>query len=171
MKIRWCFNPKILKNISSEGKNKYNLYFQELIDELREKYNFTNAQIASDKGNYFDFPTGFTGITYKAHFSSNGKGYTAMHINFKDYEKNKTFYDVLIERKDEINAKIDNLLNWERRDDMLRCVISMERDGNIEVDQNELAAIKTWHIQSLLKFKEVFTPEIEDTLEKLKSTQ
>ncbi len=143
---------------------KYTPYFQALLDELREQHKFTNAHRPGKGRNYYSFASGTTGIRYFAGFNGNGQVYTALHINFRNYEKNKNFFDVLKKRKSEINAKFGIPLNWERRDERLRCIIGLEREGDIEFDERALEAIRAWHIQNLLKFKEVFTPEIQRAL-------
>ena len=155
----------------SRRTEKYTAYFQALLDELREQHKFTNARRPGDTANYYEFASGFTGIGYMAQFGGQGQVYTALHINFRNYEKNKNFFDVLKERKSEINTKFGIPLNWERRDEMLRCVIGLERQGNIQSDASALETIKAWHIQNLLKFKEVFTPEIQRALDGLKSSE
>ena len=45
--------------------------------------------------------------------------------------------------------------------------IRLTRGGDINADADEVEAIRAEHIKNLLGFKEVFTPEIELTLEKL----
>ena len=59
----------------------------------------------------------------------------------------------------------------ERHTRRKRCRIYIERGGNIESNASELEAIRVWHVENLLKFKEVFTPEIKLALEKLKSSE
>ena len=157
----------------SSRAEKYTAYFQVLLDELREQHNFTNARRPGTGtiANYYSFASGTSGITYFAGFNGKGVVYTSMRISFGAYEKNKNFFDVLKERESEINAKFDSSLLWERRDDILGCSISLEREGNIESDARALEAIKASHIQNLLKFKEIFTPEIQRALDKLKSSE
>ncbi len=155
----------------SRPTEKYTPYVQALLDELREQHKFTNARHPGKGKNYYSFASGTTGIRYFAGFNRNGQVYTALHINFRNYEKNKNFFDVLKERKSEINAKFGSPLNWERRDEMLRCVIGLERDGDSKSDARALEALRAWHIQNLLKFKEVFTPEIQRALDGLRSSE
>lgn len=140
-------------------KEKYQSYFQALLDELREQHNFTRA-CRAQRRHYHSFASGFTGIQYYAKFNDE-QAHTALHINFGDYEKNKNFFDVLNESKSVINAKFDVTLCWYRRDDIKTCVIGFGRDGDIESDTPTLEVIRAWHVENLLKFKEVFTPEIE----------
>ena len=154
----------------SPKSERYTTYFQALLDEMRERHNFTRARRPGTGANvnYYAFSSGCSGCHYLAGFDGRrGQVYTSLHINFSSYEKNKNFFDTLKERKSEITAKFGDSLKWDRRDDVLRSVIYLERDGNIESDVDELEVISTWHIENLLKFKEVFTPEIELVLEKL----
>lgn len=102
-----------------------------------------------------------------ARFNKAQTVHAQLHIDFRDYEKNKNFFDTLREREAEINAKFGAPLYWDRRDDLLQCRIHLSRDGTIESDESELEAIKVWHVENLLQFKEVFTPEIELAFEKL----
>lgn len=155
----------------SRRAEKYTAYFQALIDELREQHNFTNARRPGEGSNYYAFASGTTGIQYTAWFEGNGQVHTQLYINFGNYERNKYFFDILKERESEINMKFDNSLTWRRCDDISACSISLEREGNIESDARDLEVFKTWHIQNLLKFKQIFTPEIQRALDKLKSSE
>lgn len=150
-------------------KEKYTHYFQVLIDELREQHNFTTARKAQGC-NYFGFASGVSEIKYYAKFGP-GEAYTAINTHFREYEKNKNFFDVLKERKSVINAKFDGTLYWYRRDDINTCVIAVRRDGDIDSDTPTLDAIRKWHVENLLKFKEVFTPEIQRARETLRSRE
>jgi uncharacterized membrane protein len=87
----------------------------------------------------------------------------------RDYAENKNFFDVLKERESEITVQFDIPLNWERKDETRYSAIRLIRDGDINADESELAAIKEWHIAYLLKLKAVFTPEIERARETLQS--
>ena len=151
---------------TSSKSEKYRSYFQRLIDELREQHSFTNARVPGSS-HYYNFSSGFTGIGYMARFNKAQTVHAQLDIHFRDSEKNKNFFDTLREREAEINVKFGAPLYWERRDDIKTCRIHLRRDGTIESDENELNAIRAWHIANLLKFKEVFTPEIELALEKL----
>ena len=86
-----------------------------------------------------------------------------------NYEKNKNIFDVLKERESIISAKFDGTLYWNRRDDINTCIIGFGRDGDIESDTCTLEVIREWHVEHLLKFKEVFTSEIQRARETLQS--
>ena len=155
----------------SRRKEKYTAYFQELIDQLREQHNFTKARRAIKGQNYYPFASGFTGIEYVAGFNKQQTVYMRLRINFRDREKNTSFFEVLKEREAKITVQFDVPLYWERRDNdnILRCHIDVYREGTIDSDGSALEAFRAWHIENLLKFKTVFTPEIERARATLKS--
>ncbi|MXV85214.1 DUF4268 domain-containing protein [Candidatus Poribacteria bacterium] len=151
-------------------QEKYPVYFQSLIDELREQHNFTNARRPGQGKPYYAFASGTTGIKYVAGFDSKGgQVYTALGIYSKDHEKNKAIFDALEERKSEIEGRFGMQLEWYRRDDIVRSSLGLWREGDIDSDEHALATIKAWHIENLLKFKAVFTSEIQRARETLQS--
>ena len=158
-----------LRPVNTSPRNeRYRSYFQGLIDELREQHEFTGRRTGQAQSWYY-FPSGMRGIYYEAKFGGNHKVYAALYIDFGDSAENKNFFDVLKERESEITAQFDIPLKWERRDETRYSAIRLVRDGDINADESELAAIKEWHIAYLLKLKAVFTPEIERARETLKS--
>ena len=149
-------------------KEKYTAYFQELIDQLREQHNFTRARRATKGQNYYSFASGSTGIEYTVGFNRPQIVYVRLRIDCGNRERNKDLFDVLKERKAEITVQFDVPLSWERRDDVLKSQINVYREGSIDSDASALEAFRAWHIENLLKFKKVFTPEIERARETLK---
>ena len=152
----------------SRQKEKSTAYFQELIDQLREQHNFTKARRAGEGQRYYSFASGFTGIKYLAGFNKPQTVYVRLRIDFGDSEKNKGFFDVLKERESKITAQFDVRLYWERRDDVQKSQINVYSEGSIDSDASALEVFRAWHIENLLKFKKVFTPEIQRARETLK---
>ena len=155
----------------SDRPEKYNTYFQALLDELREQHNFTRERRPVRTGqNFYKLSSGFTSIGYVARFTNVRTVHTYLLLRFGDKQTTKNFFDVLKERESEINARFDVPLYWSRCDDIKTSRIYIERDGTIDANESELEAFKAWHVENLLKFKAVFTPEIQLALEKLKSS-
>ena len=152
---------------------KYSTYFQALIDDPRVRNEFPKARSHSSETPYHTFNSGFSGIKYVVGFNKTEEVHTALGIYFSTHEKNKNLFDVLRERKSEINAKIkvkcsiSRDLDWQPRNALKRSVIGFWREGNIDSDAPALEVLKTWHIKTLLKFKEVVTPEIQHVLNRL----
>ncbi|MGV7223729.1 MAG: hypothetical protein ACQ9MH_19665 [Nitrospinales bacterium] len=67
---------KISSTVSPRGEA-YRNYFQSLIDELREKYKFTNAKIGQPQI-WYAFSSGFSNIPFGAVFAQGGKTRTEL---------------------------------------------------------------------------------------------
>ena len=160
-------NTKSTFNTKSRRPEKYKIYFQPLIDTLREEHAFTKARVAPCQNSY-SFPSGITGITYIAWFREGGQTAVGVEIDQNSFKKSErlTFFDRLYREDDdgEIDARFNFRLSWERRPEKRFSYISMCRDGDIEASADELEAIRDWHVASLLKFKNVFQPIIKKLL-------
>ena len=69
--------------------------------------------------------------------------------------------------KREIEADFGDTLDWSQRlcrnaKSQKRKIIFASRRGNIQSAQAELQEISEWHIETLLKLNEVFTPRIKE---------
>ncbi len=161
---------KTSTNSSSRGE-KYRSYFQILIDELREKHKFTGARVAQP-ANWYTFASGIQGVSYSAAFAKKEKTRVYISIYQKLRENRIELFDALENRKPEIESNFDSPLKWERNAEKQETLISIYRDGDIEKSSDsELEEIREWHIENLLKLKEVFQPEIERALETLNSSE
>ncbi len=147
------------QSTSTKGE-KYRSYFQLLIDELREKHRFTNAK-AGQPQNWYSFSSGIKGITFGANFAMGDKVRTEVYIDQGNYEINKSIFDELKTKEANINQSYGSSFSWERLDDKRSCRITLYRDGNIEMSDSELERIRQWHIENLLKVKDVFLPLIQ----------
>ena len=145
---------------TSERGEKYRAYFQSLIDELREIHKFTGAK-AGQPQNWYSFSSGIQGILYSAVFAQGGKARTEMYIDRLDQEVNKMFFDKLREDESIITEEFGAKLEWERLDDKRASRIAIYRDGAIDLSDSELENIRKWHIENLLKFKQVFPSKIK----------
>lgn len=152
---------KATRSISRSGVSPkgeaYLLYFQGLVDELREKHRFTKARVAFAQ-NWYSFPAGIPGITYGTSFPQGDRIRAEVYIDLKDQGTNKKIFDSLLRRRREIERSFGAELSWERLDDRRACRIAIYRPGNIDCDENVLAEIHSWAIEQLLRFRDVFGP-------------
>lgn len=153
---------KTNSNISSKGE-KYKSYFQALIDELRENHRFTGAK-AGQPQSWYSFSTGIKGFLYGANFAMGGKARTEIYIDHGDYDKNKNLFDALKDDSSEIEKKYGAYFQWERLDDKRSCRVALYCDGSIEASDSELEQLRKWHVENLLKMKEVFIPHIQNIM-------
>ena len=86
-------------------------------------------------------------------------------------EKRIKIFNMLEKRKVEIESNFGNSLEWAREAEKSVSRIVISCDGDIELSDDELEEIREWHIENLLKLKEVFQPEIERALVALNSNE
>ena len=155
---------------------KYSRYFQALIGELSEQHNFPNTHRVQGR-HFHQFYSDTTGIYYVIGFRrritlsglylQEKQAYTMLGLWSDNCKKNKVIFDALEERKSNIESEFGIQLEWYRRNDITRSYIGLSREGDIDADERALETIKTWHIQNLLKLKEVFRAEIQHALGRL----
>lgn len=143
----------------------YRVYFQESIDELREKYKFSNARKGQPQS-WYSFASGYAGITYGMSFALGNRARVDLYIDQGNAEKNKSLFDSIYEDREFIESKFGEKLEWERLDEKQASRIAIYREGSIEDDQEKLKQIREWSIQKLLKFKEVFNPNMKKYIKK-----
>ena len=166
----WQKTRKRQAGNTTEKGEMYRAYFQELIDELREVYHYTNAKVGQPQ-NWYAFSAGTSGVSYNAGFVQGGKVRTELYIDFGDSEKNKALFNYLQNQKEEIHANFNDNLAWEPLEDRRASRISVYRDGSIEADAEGLIEIKNWHVENLIRLKKALDPYIKEGLNEIsKST-
>jgi hypothetical protein len=149
---------------TSETQEKYRSYFQLLIDELREKYKFTNASKGQPQNWYTFASDNSKAYKFGTSFATGGKLRVELYIDCGDKAKNEQLFDRLEARKNEIQTMFGQELSWERLDNRRACRVAIYRDGEIDAETEILAEIRQWAIQGLLKFKEVFPAFVQSAL-------
>ncbi len=142
----------------------YRAYFQDLIDQLREQYHFTNARIGQAQS-WYTFATGITrlsGVVYGASFAAGGRARVELYIDRQDASLNKSIFDTLKKDGAAIESDIGDQLAWERLDDRRASRIAVYRPGSITDDPETLGELKTWTIDRLLRFKRAFGPRLAE---------
>lgn len=145
--------------ISSRGEE-YRAYFQELIDDLREKHKFTGARVGQPQ-NWYSFSSGFNGVVFSNVFAQGGIVRAEIYIDLGDYERNKNLFDSLRINKDSIESEFGQNMEWERLDERRGSRIAIYRGGSIDSEPEELTEIRQWSIDNLLKIKKVFSPRLK----------
>lgn len=132
----------------------YRRYFQVLIDDLREKHRFTGAGIGQPQSWYL-FPSGVQGVNYGTSFARGGRVRAEVFIDQGESERNKALFDSLLAQRPAIEREFSEPLEWERLDERRASRIAVYRAGSIEQPEEELANIRTWAIDRLLRLKRV----------------
>ncbi len=149
--------------VASEKGEKYRLFFQPLIDTLRESHQFTKARKAQPQ-NWYTFSSGTTGFGYIANFAHHGRVRVEFYIDLSDKERNKRTFDRLEAQKEAIESELEALA-WERLDERRASRISISRPGSIDDGHETLNEIRRWLIDQLLAFKRVFGSRFAELVE------
>jgi hypothetical protein len=138
----------------------YRIFFQELIDELRETYRFTGAK-AGQPQNWYSFSSGFAGITDGFNFAHGDRARVELYIDLGELAGNKELFDWLQSDKQLIENDFGEPLSWERLEERRASRVAVYRSGSIDDDQKTQAETKSWAIQNLLKMKKVMEPRLK----------
>lgn len=156
----WRKSKKQNSSESPSAKGEaYREYFQELIDELREKHSFTKAKVAFPQ-NWYSFPSGISGISYGTSFAQGGRVRTELYIDLGDSDKNKKLFDWLFDQRQTIESEFGETLDWERLEDRRASRVAIYREGSID-EIEKLKEIQAWAIQELLKFRKAFSSRLK----------
>lgn len=154
----------------SETRERYRAFFQTLIDELRTKHHFTNAR-AGQPQNWYSFASDNSRIyKYGASFASGDRVRAEIYFDCGDKAKNEQLFDCLRSQEKAIESDFGSVLSWERLDERRACRVAAYHDGSIDADSEQLAEIREWAINCLLKFKSVFPSRIEQCLSKISTS-
>ena len=157
----WQKATKTREQGVSPREERYHVFFQTLIDELRTRHKFTNAKKAGEKENWYGFRTGHSKISYQAALHKNSKAWVGVYLE-REKGDNKRLFDTLEERRSEIEEAFGGSLEWERRDDVKLSKIGLYTEGSIDDSKQELTKLREWMVENLLKFKKVFSPHLGD---------
>jgi len=145
-------------SVSSKGE-RYQSYFQSLIDDLRENHRFTSAK-AGQPQNWYSFSSGVKGIYYGANFAAGGKARAELYIDLGDYDKNKYVFDELLKYKESLETAFGEPIEWERLDNKRASRLAFYCDASIADPDSELEQVQAWHVKKLLKIKEVLGAKV-----------
>jgi hypothetical protein len=145
---------------TNETSGRYELYrkfFQDLIDDLREKHRFTNARIGQPQ-NWYSFSTGTSGFQYSFSFAAGGRVRAEIYIDFGGSAQNSAALEILKSERPSIEEAFNESLEWEPLEGKRACRIAVYRQGSIEDSASALEEYHRWGIDHLLRFKAIFGP-------------
>ncbi len=160
------FNPVVYPlewDSSSTGTTatrtgKYQKFFQLLIDELRDKHNFTAVRKGQEQS-YYAFALGFTRITYNVTFTAEKVMRCELYIDTTEATINKAIFDALTFDRTAIESEIGAELEWDRGDNRQSSRIYIATKANVE-DEDSHNALKNWAVDYLIRFKKAFSPRL-----------
>ena len=143
-----------------ESSERYRVFFQSLVDTLREQHNFTKTRrVGKNTRNWWAFSSGYRGFSYRP-FLGQKQARVDVYIDNGDGDWNFEAFDFLEERKLEIESDLGATLDWQRLDQARACRIALNWPGIVQDNDGTLSNIQVWMVDSLLKFKQVFAPRL-----------
>lgn len=146
---------------------KYNDFFDPLIDELRDTGFAVERPIRmfDHTGRYFPSIVN-KGIWYAASLEGKNNAWVTVHIRTDDNEMTKDLFDKLKADMDQINSSIVDHPNpewrWRRHNRYTFSSISIRKDGSIDDPADELEETRAWMLDLLPRLKKVFDPRIAE---------
>ena len=155
---------KPIDQAPSNLQRRYQDFFQQLIDTLREEHHFTQERKARPQG-WYHFAAGIPGVNYRGSFpwpSDKASRLVRVGLNFdrSDAEWNRRIFDQVREGRTAVESELGEL-EWDVVDGRKVCRINISRPGSIDDDAESLAEHRRWMIERLLAFKRVFGPLLE----------
>jgi uncharacterized protein with ParB-like and HNH nuclease domain len=138
----------------------YQAFFQQLIDELREQHQFTNARMGRPQS-WYSFVSGVPGFTYSFNFPSGNRIRAELYIDTGEQAANKTAFDRLAADRVAIEAEFGSPFTWERLDNRQACRVAFYGVGTITDAPEKLAEYRRWAVEHVLRLKKVFGPRLK----------
>jgi predicted transcriptional regulator len=160
-------NETVLFTRNHEREKTYDSFFTELYAVLSHSVTFSLRKYFPHGRNWMTIsqlpgPT-FLGFS----FARQGRFRVELYIDTGEKEKNKHIYDTLFELKDEILHELEDLtrtFGWERLDDKRASRIALYHRGAISDTEEELASLRTWAVDAMIKFQRVMERHINEVL-------
>ncbi len=137
----------------------YQEFFQQLIDELRDKHRFTNAK-AGQPQNWYSFSSGTRGFTYGMSFAQSGELRAELYIDLGERAQNEAAFDALQVDRVSIESEFGEPLRWERLESRRACRVACYATGAIEDSAEQQELHRKWAVERLLKLKKVLGPRL-----------
>ena len=136
--------------------DRYKVFFQSIVDELSKRRVFEYGTIR-ENNSWIEFDTRLEGVTYVAAFTTRATARVKLHIRCR-IKPNHQLFEHLSDRKQEIEDKLGQSLNWEERSagNQHRHLIGLYMPGSIDGSEGELSELSKWMIEKLSRLQLVF---------------
>lgn len=143
----------------TDNQKRYIQFWRPLLETLNSEHRWNVRTRNSDS--WFDASAGLINFKRTMRFG-NGKAQVQIRIDSTEQSWNEGAFDLLEQRRDEIEEKIGDNLVWDRNERAKVSHISMERNGAIRDSDEDLKEIRHWMLENIEKIKTVFLPYIRE---------
>ncbi len=149
----------------SPTAERYVNFWKPLLEDLNAKHRWNvlthNPRSSQSAG------SGYSYINRVMRFSWDGWIRVELVIRSSDEGWNKTVFEALQERKEDIEATLGTELIWERLDGQKSSRAVLQRLGSINDSESELTETRLWMAANVVKFKDVFQAHIGEVIRDL----
>lgn len=148
----------------------YEAFFRPLVAEVSRARFVDQPPIRrwGPSGRYFPSRVN-PGVSYGVSFEGGQHAWVTLHIETGNKARTKHVFDALAKDHEELEADISGVpgldWQWKRHSRWNFSSINIRKRGSIHDPSEQLEATRTWMLDHLPKFKEVFDPRIENLLE------
>jgi hypothetical protein len=146
---------------SSTRGELYRDFWTGFLEELKKKAPGVTRASKGLPQNWCSIGAGRVGFSYNTAFTYDRKFKVELYIDTFDKERNKNIYELLLQDKENIEQELEAELSWEKLESARASRIALYTDGSIEAGESELAELKSWGVEKIIKFHRVFTPRIK----------
>ncbi|HWO69481.1 MAG TPA: DUF4268 domain-containing protein, partial [Actinomycetota bacterium] len=148
--------------IVSERGLSYQAFWRSLLLELKERDPGATAASPERVGSrgWFGIPVGRVGFRVNTAFVAGGRMRVELYIDTGDHEANKRAFDLLLERRGEIEGRFGETLHWDRLDHRRASRVYAERPGSIDAPEEELEELRSWAVHRMLRLRDAVAPVI-----------
>jgi uncharacterized protein DUF4268 len=154
-----AYTPNGRNQADADQQEAYRKFFQRLVDELREKYHFTNAKLGQPQ-NWYSFASGVSGVVYSIWFSGNGRVRAELYIDVGNRDLNRTIFDRLRQSASDIEREFADKLEWDASESRRACSVGTYLSGRIDDAPEAVETVLKWTIDRMVRFKKVFGPRL-----------
>lgn len=134
-------------------------FFADVLARFKEvRPEATRATKTQPQG-WFNFGAGKTGFVFSWMF-----GYAALrvelYIDTTEAADNKTYFTMLAEQRPQIEAELGMSLTWDPMEKRRAARIYIDRSAEITDAPEQLEAYKTWAVETMARFVDVFQPRV-----------
>jgi hypothetical protein len=137
----------------------YQRFFQQVVDDLREKHGFVSTRVASPR-NWLSFSSGTNGFTYAVAFTTGGRFRVEIYIDMRDRERYVAAFEKLRASESALIRELGEPLKWEPLEGKRACRIAVYRTGAIDDSADSLEEYCRWAVDRFLQLRNVLGSRI-----------
>ena len=150
----------------TEDRERNRLFWEGVLDQLRDVHGLTNRRNGSP-GTWQGLPSEIPWIRYNTWFGANGQAFVHLGLESEQAQVNKELFDRLIAHKTDIEEKLREPVDWERRDNTKYSRLSLSRPATLHDSDEALNATREWMVDSVVRFSQEVIPLVEALAEEI----